>query len=223
VKLPATFMDDAGRLGVTLDAAALARFERLGTELVEWNQRLNLTAIDDPARIVTHHFLDSLSAAPRLHGTTIADVGTGGGFPGLPLAIARPDARFTLIDSVQKKLRFVDHAARVLGLTNVTTRHARVEHLAPEPFDTVITRAFAPLPRLARWVQPLCNPHTRVIAMKGRWPEPPPRDAKPGARDEADETLPRGWNIVSVTRVEVPGLDAERHLVELRSGQPAGG
>lgn len=208
MKLPATFTADAARLGVLLDAAALARFERLGAELIDWNQRLNLTSIDDPPRIVTHHFLDSLGAAAALHGATVADVGTGGGFPGLPLAIVRPDKRFTLIDSVQKKLRFVDHAAQLLGLTNVATRHARVERLAPtEPFDTVITRAFAPLPRLARQVQPLCGARTRVIAMKGKWPEP--------ASDDASESLPRGWSIADVTRVAVPGLDAERHLVTL--------
>ena len=208
MKLPASFAADAARLGVTIEPEATARFERLGAELIDWNQRLNLTAIDDPARIVTHHFLDSLSAAARLQGRTIADVGTGGGFPGLPLAIVRPDARFTLIDSVQKKLRFVDHAVQALGLANVVTQHARVEQLSPSvPFDTVITRAFAPLPRLARWVQPLCGPRTAVIAMKGRWPEVP-RDATP-------EALPRGWSIVDVTRVEVPGLDAERHLVQL--------
>ncbi len=222
MKLPETFAADAARLGVTLDAAALERFQRLGEALVDWNQRLNLTAIDDPPRIVTHHFLDSLSAASVLEGTTIADVGTGGGFPGLPLAIARPDARFTLIDSVQKKLRFVDHAAQALGLANVVTQHARVEQLAPPaPFDTVITRAFAPLPRLARWVQPLCGARTRVIAMKGKWPEPPPRDAKPDAVDAANEPLPRGWRIDDVKRIEVLGLDAERHLV-LLSFSPRG-
>lgn len=212
MKLPATFTADAARLGVVLDAAALARFETLGAELIDWNQRLNLTAIDDPPRIVTHHFMDSLSVAGSLRGETVADVGTGGGFPGLPLAIARPDLRFTLIDSVQKKLRFVDHAVQALGLANVTTQHARVERLAPPaPFDTVVTRAFAPLPRLARWVQPLCGSSTRVIAMKGRWPETPPKDI---SRQE-DEALPRGWKILDVKRVEVPGLDAERHLVQL--------
>lgn len=208
MKLPTSFAGDAARLGVPLDARALARFEALGAELIAWNQRVNLTAIDDPPRIATHHFLDSLSVATRVQGTRIADVGTGGGFPGLPLAIVRPDAHFTLIDSVQKKLRFVEHAAQVLGLANVMTLHSRVEDLAPsQPFDTVVTRAFAPLPRLARWVQPLCGPRTCVIAMKGRWPEPPSKDG--------EEDLPRGWRIVDVARVDVPGLDAERHLVTL--------
>jgi 16S rRNA (guanine527-N7)-methyltransferase len=215
--LPPSFAADAAQLGATLDAAACARFERLAAELVDWNQRINLTALDDPPRIVTHHFLDSLSVVKHLQGNTIADVGTGGGFPGLPLAIARPDLRFTLIDSVQKKLRFVDHVAQVLKLANVATLHARVERMAPaESFDTVVTRAFAPLPRLARDVQPLCDAHTRVLAMKGRWPEPPP-----AGKDAAPESLPRGWSIEEIVPVSVPGLDAERHLVVMAFSPPA--
>jgi len=209
--LPDSFAADAARLGATLDDVALGRFARFGAELIDWNQRLNLTAIDEPARIVTHHFLDSLSVASHLQGTTIADVGTGGGFPGLPLAIVRPALRFTLIDSVQKKLRFVDHVVQTLGLENVVTQHARVEQLSPAtPFDTVVTRAFAPLPRLARWVQPLCGERTRVIAMKGRWPEV--------AGQSPQERIPRNWNIVQTIRVTVPGLDAERHLVFMTCG-----
>jgi 16S rRNA (guanine527-N7)-methyltransferase len=206
--LPSGFAEDAALLGVTLDATALERLARLGAELIDWNQRMNLTAIDDPPRIATHHLLDSLSAAPLLQGPRIADVGTGGGFPGLPLAIALPALRFTLIDSVAKKLRFVDHVVQVLNLTNVETLHTRVEQMKQaEPFDTVITRAFAPLPRLCEWVQPLCGKQTRVIAMKGRWPP------EPGANDSAD--VPRGWRIEGAPAVEVPGLDAQRHLITL--------
>ncbi len=143
---------------MTLDALALERLERLGTELIDWNQRINLTAIDDPARIETHHLLDSLSIAPHVSGTRVADVGTGGGFPGLPLAIAQPGRAFTLIDSVAKKLRFVDHVAAALGLANVTTLHARVEQLGEATFDCVVTRAFAPLPRLCEWVRRCARP-----------------------------------------------------------------
>ena len=196
-------------LGLALDDAALTRLARLSDELRRWNKAYNLTAVDDPARILTQHLLDSLSAARALDGTTIADVGTGGGFPGLPLAIAFPERRFTLIDTVEKKLRFVAHAARTLQLANVTPLHARVERLAPgTAFDTVITRAFAPLPRSCAWVQPLCDEHTHVVAMKGRWPPAP-------NSDEAGE-LPAGWRIAEVRAVVVPGLDAERHLLGLR-------
>lgn len=206
--LPSGFAADAALLGVTLDAAALERLARLGAELIDWNQKMNLTAIDDPPRIATHHLLDSLSAGPLLQGPRVADVGTGGGFPGLPLAIALPALRFTLIDSVAKKLRFVDHVVQVLNLANVETLHTRVEQMKQvAPFDTVITRAFAPLPRLCEWVQPLCGRQTRVIAMKGRWPP------EPGGNDSAD--VPRGWRIEGAPAVEVPGLDARRHLITL--------
>jgi 16S rRNA (guanine527-N7)-methyltransferase len=208
VNLPATFAEDAARLGVVLDARALESLARIGAELIDWNQRINLTAIDDPQRIATHHLLDSLSVATEITGPRVADVGTGGGFPGLPLAIALPSLRFTLIDSVAKKLRFVDHVVTTLGLDNVVTRHARVEQLADlPPFDCVVTRAFAPLPRLCDWVRPLCSMDTRVLAMKGRWPP------EPGGNDSADP--PRGWRIEAVTPLKVPGLDAERHLIRL--------
>lgn len=196
-------------LGLALDDVAIGRLARLSDELQRWNKAYNLTSVDDPARIVTQHLLDSLSAAPVLAGATVADVGTGGGFPGLPLAIARPDLRFTLIDTVEKKLRFVAHAARTLGLANVTPLHARVEQLAPgTAFATVITRAFAPLPRLCAWVRPLCDEHTNVVAMKGRWP--------PAADSDDAGALPAGWTIERVQPVTVPGLDAERHLLGLR-------
>jgi 16S rRNA (guanine527-N7)-methyltransferase len=169
----ARLLRGAAQLGVPLESAQLVQFEVLVRELLRWNKAYNLTAITAPDEILTHHLLDSLSAQPDLAGSMVADVGTGAGFPGLPLAIVNPQRQFTLIDAVDKKLRFIDHAARELGLGNVRTLHGRVEQLAPaQAFDTVITRAFAPLPRLTDWVAPLCDAHTRVIAMKGRWPEP---------------------------------------------------
>jgi 16S rRNA (guanine527-N7)-methyltransferase len=120
-----------------------------------------------------------------------------------------PQRRFTLIDAVAKKLRFVDHAVAALGLANVTTRHVRVEQLRDEPpCDTVVTRAFTALPQLLAWVAPLCSPDTRVIAMKGQWPPAPGTDdGKP---------LPPGWEIEAVTPVPVPGVTTPRHLVRCR-------
>jgi 16S rRNA (guanine527-N7)-methyltransferase len=210
-ELQAPLQRGADALGVKLDVSQLAQFEVLVRELLRWNKAYNLTAIIRPAEILTHHLLDSLSAQPDLAGSTVADVGTGAGFPGLPLAIVNPERQFTLIDAVDKKLRFIDHAARELGLGNVRTLHGRVEQLAPEKaFDTVITRAFAPLPRLAGWVAPLCDAHTRVIAMKGRWPEP--ADGK----DAGGEGLHAPWQIDSVRPVAVPGLSEARHIVLLR-------
>jgi 16S rRNA (guanine527-N7)-methyltransferase len=201
----------AATLGVPLAAAQVAQCERLVAELLRWNKAYNLTAITAPEEILTHHLLDSLAAQPELAGATVADVGTGAGFPGLPLAIVNPGRQFTLIDAVDKKLRFIDHAARELGLANVRTRHGRVEQLAPgTAYDTVIARAFAPLPRLLGWVAPLCDAHTRVVAMKGRWPP---------AGQEAGEDggpLPPGWRIEAVKPVAVPGLGEARHLLLLR-------
>jgi 16S rRNA (guanine527-N7)-methyltransferase len=201
----------AATLGVTLDDAQVGQFEQLVTELLRWNKAYNLTAITAPDEILTHHLLDSLAAQPDLAGTSVADVGTGAGFPGLPLAIVNPARRFTLIDAVDKKLRFIGHAARELGLANVTTLHVRVEQLQPMAFDTVIARAFAPLPRLLGWVAPLAGPHTRVVAMKGRWPPPATSD------DDSDGgPLPPGWQIEAVRPVAVPGLAEARHQVLLR-------
>lgn len=218
-ELTAQLWDGAAELGVTLTDEQLAKFETLVTELLRWNKAYNLTAITQPAEILTHHLLDSLSAQPDLAGTAVADVGTGAGFPGLPLAIVNPERQFTLVDAVDKKLRFIDHVARELKLSNVRTTHARVEQLNPaRSFDTVITRAFAPLPRLVAWVAPLCDAHTRVIAMKGRWPPAP----APGNADGDGGTLPAGWQVVSVRPVHVPSLTEERNIVLLRRDAPAG-
>jgi 16S rRNA (guanine527-N7)-methyltransferase len=204
----------AAQLGVPLASAQLQQFEVLVQELLRWNKAYNLTAITSPREILTHHLLDSLSAQPDLAGSQVADVGTGAGFPGLPLAIVNPDRQFTLIDAVDKKLRFIDHAARTLALGNVRTLHARVETLSPaHPFDTVVTRAFAALPRLAAWVAPLCDARTRVIAMKGRWPEP-------GGADNDGEVLSPDWRIESVREVAVPSLSEQRHIILLRRDGP---
>jgi 16S rRNA (guanine527-N7)-methyltransferase len=209
----ARLREGAAALGITLGDGQLQQFTALAAGLAKWNKAYNLTAIATPEGILTHHLLDSLSVQPDLSGTRIADVGTGAGFPGLPLAIVNPGLRFTLIDAVDKKLRFIDHMARELGLTNVRTRHGRVEQLDPDVHDTVIARAFAPLPRLAAWVGPLTGPATRVIAMKGRWPPPATNDI-----DADGAPLPAGWRIEAVRAVNVPGLDEARHLVQLRHG-----
>jgi 16S rRNA (guanine527-N7)-methyltransferase len=193
----------AAKLGVTLDETAQSRLLKLSAELLRWNKAYNLTAITDPQAVLTHHLLDSLAVAADLHGTTVADVGTGAGFPGLPLAIVQPARQFTLIDAVDKKLRFIDHAARELGLANVKTAHARVETLRAGPFDTVIARAFAPLPKMLSLVAPLCDAQTRVLAMVGRWPPP----------DAAEAVIPAQWRLVSERAIEVPGLGAERHIL----------
>jgi 16S rRNA (guanine527-N7)-methyltransferase len=204
--LSARLMAGAAALQLTLTAQQCQQLLQLVQELLRWNKTYNLTAITNVDEVLTHHLLDSLSAQHLVQGVAVADVGTGAGFPGLPLAIVQTQRQFTLIDAVDKKLRFIDHMVRELGLSNVQSRHARVEQMqAVAAFDTVIARAFAPLPRLVEWVAPLCNEATRVIAMKGQWPEP--REAGP---------LPQGWSIQKVEAVKVPGLDAARHLIVLQ-------
>jgi 16S rRNA (guanine527-N7)-methyltransferase len=193
---------DAGELGVALATAQAVRLLSLLDELTLWNRSYNLTAITEREAMIRAHLLDSLSAQAQLQGERIADVGTGAGFPGLPLAVVEPQRQFTLIDSVAKKVRFVTHAARTLGLTNVTVLQARVETLTPvTPFDTVMARAYAALPDLLDSVRGMCGPATRVLALKGRYPE-----------DELAQ-LPRGWRLTASHARHIPGLDAERHIL----------
>jgi len=198
-------VQDAASLNVALREADAARLLRLVAELATWSGRYNLTAIRTPAAILTHHVLDSLAVHPDLQGATVADVGTGAGFPGLPLALCNPQRQFTLIDSTAKKLRFVEHAAALLGLTNVTAVHARAERYpAAAAFGTVVARALAPLPQMLSSVAPLCGPETQVLAMKGRWPQ----------RELA--ALPAGWRVMSSRELAIPGIDAARCLIVLR-------
>ena len=197
-------VSDAKSMGVELTEPNAARLQQLLDELERWNRTYNLTAITKREDMVTHHLLDSLAVSPELQGTTIADVGTGAGFPGLPLAVLNPERRFTLIDSAGKKIRFVSHVAHALGLTNVEALHVRVESLRPEkPFDTVVTRAFAPLPEMLEKVAPLCGPATHVLAMKGKWPR------------EEIAAIPVGWRVVSSRDLAVPGLKESRCAILL--------
>jgi 16S rRNA (guanine527-N7)-methyltransferase len=198
---------DAAALGVALTEHDAARLRQLLEELAHWNQSFNLTAITDFESMVSHHVLDSLAVHRYLHGAAIADVGTGAGFPGLPLALVNPERRFTLIDSNGKKIRFVSHAVRKLGLMNAEPLQIRAEALRPErPFDTVLARAFAPLPELLETVAPLCGSGTRVLAMKGKWPM------------GEIEALPPCWRVAESHTLTVPGLAEDRCLIMLMSG-----
>lgn len=196
----------ASRLGVSLNTAAASCLLQLLDELERWSRSFNLTAITRRSEMLTHHLLDSLSIAPLLHGQRIIDIGTGAGFPGLPLAIVQPERQFTLLDSNGKKVRFVAHAARTLGLTNVEAVHARAEQWqdARGAFDTVVTRAFAPLPELVAMVRGLCGPATHVLAMKGR------------RLEQERAGLPADWLIEKDVDLVIPGLDEERHALVLR-------
>ena len=181
------------------------QFSRLLDELERWNRKVNLTAVRDREQMRILHIADSLAARPLLEGREILDVGTGPGFPGLPLAIVEPEREFTLLDSNNKKIRFVEHAAALLGLDNVIAVKARAEDYAPgHRFDTVIARALASLPRLLE----IAGHHVReggvFVALKGRYPA-----------GELEE-LPAPWSH-EVLELDVPGLEkGSRHAVLLR-------
>jgi 16S rRNA (guanine527-N7)-methyltransferase len=191
-------------LGTTLPAGGEARLLAYIELLVRWNQAYNLTAIRDPGEMLTKHALDSLAVLPFIAAGPCADVGTGAGLPGIPLAIARPDIRFTLLDSNGKKTRFVTQAVAELKLSNVDVVQARSEAWRPPaPFAQVLSRAFASLADFAKLAGGLAAPGGRLLAMKGARPE------------EEIAGLPRGFRLVAVHPLKVPGLDAERCLVEL--------
>ena len=185
-----------------METNATAKFDALLDELERWNRKVNLTAIRDRDEMVTAHIEDSLAARPLLRGKRILDIGTGAGFPGLPLAIVEPERDFHLVDSNNKKIQFVQHAAGLLGLDNVTATKARAEDYAPGcRFDTVIARALASLPRLMEIAGHHVGEGGVFVALKGRYPE------------EELQQLPDMWQS-SVTELTVPGLEAgSRHAV----------
>lgn len=177
------------------------------TLLVKWNAVYNLTAIREPARMVTHHLLDSLAVLPFLPNTNdlhLLDVGTGAGLPAIPLAIARPDWCIYALDSSHKKTSFVQQAASMLELRQLTVMNDRVELYAqknPGYFDGIISRAFADLTDFVTLTAPLLKSHGRFYAMKGLYPY------------EEIAALPSFVQLTAVQALRVPSLDAERHLV----------
>lgn len=196
--------DGARVLGLELTDAQVAQLVRHLDLLDEWGERMNLTAIRDRPSQVTKHLLDSLSVRPYLRGQRVADVGSGAGFPGIPLAIVAPGMHFALIESTGKKCRFLEHVRDALGLANVEVVQSRAEaHQPAQRYDTVTARAVGPVADLVRWAGPLVAGGGRLLAMKGRVPE-----------EELAKKL-NGWKVVAIHPLRVPGLDEERHLVEL--------
>lgn len=191
-------------LGLVLDSAAGETLLKLVDELEFGNAQFNLTAIRDRPSMLHKHVLDSLSLLPFLRGERVADIGTGAGFPGLPLAIVDPQRRFTLVEATGKKARFVEQTVARLGLSNVQVAPVRAESYRPfELFDTVVARALSSLADFAAYAGHLCAPGGRLLAMKGKRP------------DEEISALPKSFRVLAVHRLKVPGLDDERHLVEL--------
>jgi 16S rRNA (guanine527-N7)-methyltransferase len=189
-------------LGVASSDDQVARLERHLALLEKWNRVYNLTAIREPERMVTHHLLDSLSILPHVRGPNVLDVGSGAGLPGIPLAIAAPGLAVTLLDSNYKKVAFLQQAVAELHLANVTVVAARVESWATDArFETIVSRAFADLGEFVAAAARLLAPGGTIAAMKGVHPH-----------DEI-ERLPAGFRVREVLKLDVPLLDAERHLV----------
>lgn len=190
----------------TSPAARAAMMDYL-KQLESWNNSYNLTAVRAPEDMVVRHLLDSLAVAPYIKGDTVADVGSGPGLPGIPLALAQPRKTFTLIESNGKKAAFLRHVVRKLELANVSIVQERSDDYQPRPgFDTVICRALAATGLAVKMAGHLCAPHGRFVLMKGRDPTPELED------------LPDGFRVSEMANVDVPELDAQRHVVVLEPG-----
>jgi len=199
-------IDDGVRaLGLALPPGATPKLAALVALLAKWNGTYNLTAIREPAKMVTHHLLDSLAVLTRCDvapGARLLDIGCGAGLPGLPLAIARPDVAVTLLDSNGKKIAFVRQAIGELGLANATAVAARIEtFVPPAPFDVVVSRAFSDLATFVAAGRRVLAPGAVLVAMKGALP----------AGEIA--VLPPGIRVLATPALAVPGVDAQRHLV----------
>jgi 16S rRNA (guanine527-N7)-methyltransferase len=190
-------------MGVDVSADSRGRMAAHLELVAKWNRVHNLTAVREPDQMVVLHLLDSLSLLPHLgDAKRVLDVGSGPGFPGAPLAIARPDIHFTLLDSSHKKCTFLEQAKSELGLANVTVVCERVEQWRPDDrFDAIVSRAFAELSDFVAQSKHLAAPGARLLAMKGVYPF------------EEIARVPVSHRVAQVVELAVPSLDAKRHLV----------
>lgn len=201
------------RLNNLLNEAKISLAEEQKQQLIayvnmldKWNNAYNLTSVRNPAEMVVRHIMDSVVVAPYLHGQRFIDVGTGPGLPGIPLAIVMPEAHFTLLDSLGKRVRFLRQVQHELKLTNVEPVQSRVEAFSAEPgFDGVISRAFASLEDMLSWCHHLPTPEGHFYALKGM------------RADEEIAALPAGFKVIDAVRLHVPELDGERYLVTIKS------
>ena len=191
-------------LGIELPEAAQLKLLAFRDLLLKWNRTYNLTALRDPQQAISHHLLDALAILPHVGTSPLLDVGSGGGLPGIPLAIAHPDLAVTLVDTVQKKAAFLQQVAIELELKNVAVHHARVEEMRGQ-YAQISSRAFAELALFVSLTRHRLAPGGRWLAMKG-------------ARPDAEiAVLPANCKVEAMIRLAVPGLDAERHLIILKA------
>ena len=206
--------EGATALGLSLAPAQHAQLLAYLDLLAKWNKVYNLTAVRDPAEMLTHHLLDSLAViAPLVRHTQggaarVLDVGSGGGLPGVVIAICCPEMSVACVDAVAKKAAFVQQAAGVLGLSNLRGVHARVESIT-EPYDVITSRAFATLADFTQWSAGSLGEDGVWMAMKGKHPT----DEMAG--------LPPSVAVFHVEQLTVPGLDAERCLIWMRPAKPS--
>ncbi|MTD27965.1 16S rRNA (guanine(527)-N(7))-methyltransferase RsmG [Erwinia sorbitola] len=190
------------RAGISLSDQQKQQLVGYVSMLHKWNKAYNLTSVRDPEQMLVRHILDSIVVEPHLKGERFIDVGTGPGLPGIPLAIVRPQAHFTLLDSLGKRVRFLKQVQHELKLENIAPVQSRVEDFPAEPpFDGVISRAFASLTDMVDWCHHLPGQQGRFYALKGVMPE-----------DEI-AVLPVGFTVEKVIPLIVPQLEGERHLV----------
>lgn len=197
--------EGAGRMGLSLEARHLDAFARHASELLLWNRKTNLTSITAPADVAVRHVLDSLAPAPLLPaGAALLDVGAGGGFPGIPLKIVRPDLAVTLVDAARRKVSFLKHVLRCLPLSGITAVQARLPSAdVGGPFDVIVCRAFADLKDFVGKARPLLAAGGFLLAMKG-----------PRAAAEVAELTPGVYD-VQVRPYHLPFSDDARNLVVL--------
>ena len=192
-------------LGLDLSDAVQHKMLAFRDLLLKWNKTYNLTALRDPEQAISHHLLDSLTILPHVDTGPLLDVGSGGGLPGIPLAIACPGLSVGMVDTVQKKASFLQQASIELGLKNVTVHHARVEEMQGQ-YAQISSRAFADLGLFVSLTRHLLAPGGRWLAMKGVRP------------DDEIAALPAGITVEAIISLIVPGLEAERHLIILKAG-----
>ncbi len=191
------------RLGISLSSSQIEQLLSLQSQLLKWNSAYNLTAITDEQDVVKLHLLDSLAIVPGWSFEKTLDVGTGPGFPGLPLAIALPERQFHLLDSNSKKIRFIRQQIHQLSLKNVEVFHSRVENHPISDYDAIVSRAFASISDMVNLTKSLLNKDGRWMAMKGVY------------SNEEMQELPDDVKTVKITELKIPGVKAERCLVEL--------